>query len=101
MGGVCPQDAASGAEAEIGVASVDSGVDCVFLASIPGFPDGDHLNIPVVGNKGSDPPCTHLAGEAAPHLVPGALQLSVSHTPRTAASAQGLSLSASTVSPVV
>ena len=101
MGGVCPQDAAAGAEAEIGVASVDRGVDCVFLASVSGFPGGDRLNIPAVGNKGADPPCTHLAGEAAPHLVPGALQLSVSHTPRTAVSAQGLSLSASTVSPVL
>lgn len=45
VGCVCPQDAAAGAEAEIGVASVDSGVDCAFLASISGFPDGDHLHM--------------------------------------------------------
>lgn len=42
----------------------------------------------------------HVAGEAASYPVPRAFHLSVSSTPHTAVSSQGLSLSGSTVTPI-
>lgn len=71
-----------------------------FLAPQMGLSESSYFSCVLPEIKGADPPCTP-GREAASCLVPRAFHLSVSSTPCTAMSSQGLSLSGSTVIPLL